>query len=291
MNTRGFTLIELLVGIVLVGIVGGAIYLVLLNSQRVYTLQTERAAMNQNNRAAAVILPSELRELNPTDTMESDITVMEDDRVEYKGMRSFAIVCALPVDDGEKGELVVEQQTFGLRAAGAGAFDPKTDSIVVFAEKNPATRLDNLWVHANLVEVGEAPCRTGQRGIRLVLDNVTPDSGLGDVRPGAPLRAFEMMRLLSYPDAYADLWFGAGTKEKNGAWTTQPVLGPLAASGLVLAYLDADGKPTNVPEEVARIEFTVVGQTTGPVRGSSGMAPAEAAITTAVTPRNGAKEN
>lgn len=288
MNRRGFTLIELLVGIVLVGIVGSAIYQVLLNSQRVYTLQTERAAMNQNNRAAVAILPSEFRELNPSDTIESDILDMSATSIEYKAMRGLFLVCAVPVDNGTSGTVVVESQGYGLR----WWIENGRDSVVVFAEGSPASRLDNHWVHANVSTAGSGTCRGGQTGMQLALTNVTPEGGLANVTPGAPLRTFEMMRILSYTDVAGDMWLGAQTREKGGGWsTTQPMLGPLAPRGLLLTYLDTDGAATTNEAEVAQIDMTVIGQTTGPVRGASGMAPAVDTLVTAVAPRNGIRDN
>ena len=288
MTRRGFTLIELLVGIVLVGIVGGAIYTVLLNSQRVYTMQTERAAMNQNNRAAIAILPSEFRELNPTDSLESDIADMDANSIEYKAMRNLFLVCGQPVDNGNNGTLVVEAQGFGLR----WWFDLGRDSVLIFAEGNPATRMDNYWVHANLANQTSGTCRGGRPGYLLTLTNVTPNNGLSDVSPGAPLRAFEMMRILTYQDVAGDQWLGAQINVKGSGWTTtQPMLGPLAPGGLALTYADENGATTSQEEDVARIGMTVIGQTTGPVRGASGMAPAVDTLVTSVAPRNGIREN
>ena len=288
MTRRGFTLIELLVGIVLVGIVGGAIYQVLLNSQRVYTMQTERAAMNQNNRAAIAILPSEFRELNPSDSLVSDIADMDVNSIEYKAMRNLFLVCSQPVDNGNNGTLVVESQGFGLR----WWFDLGRDSVVIFAEGSPATRMDNHWVHANLAGQTNGTCRGGGPGLLLTLTNVTPLNGLSDVSPGAPLRAFEMMRILTYQDVAGDEWLGAQINVKGSGWTTtQPMLGPLAPGGLTLTYADETGSTTSQEEDVARIGMTVIGQTTGPVRGASGMAPGVDTLVTSVAPRNGNREN
>jgi prepilin-type N-terminal cleavage/methylation domain-containing protein len=288
MNQRGFTLIELLVGVVLTGIVGGSIYLVLLNSQRVYTLQTERAAMNQNSRAAVAILPSEFRELSVTDAYGSDITDMDGTSIEYKAMRSLWLVCAQPVDNGNNGTVIVESQGYGVR----WWFDLARDSALVFAEGSATSRADNIWVHANIATSTYTAngCRGGRPGYILALNNVEPANGLGRVHVGAALRGFEMMRLSTYTDVNGDVWLGAQNYVKNGGWATlQPVLGPLAGGGLALVYTDENGNVTSNRDAVAHIGLTVIGQTQAAVRGSSGMARAVDTLVTATTLRNNAR--
>ena len=76
MNRRGFTLIELLIGLVLTSVVALSIYQVLVNNQRVHRVQTERIDLNATLRAAVSIIPAELREMNASDTADSDIAAM-----------------------------------------------------------------------------------------------------------------------------------------------------------------------------------------------------------------------
>lgn len=290
MNRRGFTLIELLVGIVLVGIVGGAIYQILLNSQRVYTMQTERAAMNQNNRAAVAILPSEFRELDASDVFGSDINDMDGTSIEYKAMRSLFLVCRQPQDNGNNGEVMVEYEGSGVR----WWFDQARDSVLIFAEGSATSRADNVWVHANIatVEYTSSDCRGGRPGYKLTLTGVTPTNGLSRVHVGSALRGFEMMRLSTYTDVNGDAWLGAQNFVKNGGWSTlQPVLGPLAPGGLQLEYTDENGSTTSNEAQVAHIGLTVIGQTQSAVRGASGMGRAVDTLVTGTALRNNARGN
>jgi len=71
LNRRGLTLVELLVALVLLSIVSAALYRVLVSNQRIYEAQTQRIDMQQNIRAAATILPADMREL---DASEGDIS-------------------------------------------------------------------------------------------------------------------------------------------------------------------------------------------------------------------------
>ena len=67
LNRRGLTLVELLVALVLLSIVSAALYRVLVSNQRIYQAQTQRIDMQQNIRAAAQILPADLRELDASE--------------------------------------------------------------------------------------------------------------------------------------------------------------------------------------------------------------------------------
>src|SRR5437667_9994140 len=94
---RGFTMVELLVALVLLGLVSAALYRVLVNNQRLYMAQTQRIDLSQNIRAAANILPAELREI---DAADGDIIAMAPDRLEVRAMRWLGFTCVAPVLGG-----------------------------------------------------------------------------------------------------------------------------------------------------------------------------------------------
>lgn len=286
MKRDGFTLVEILIGMILVALVAGAIYQVLVNSQRVYTLQTERANLNANNRAVVSILPAELRELNASDAISSDIIAMSATGVTYKAMRNLFILCQPPDISGSNGTLHLWRGVaYGLRPQ----IDDARDSIFIFAEGALNTRQDNYWVHANVrsVDVSGATCPGNTASIVVDVNGVAPSNGLNDVRAGSPVRSFEMVRIVAYADALGDQWLGAQTWTKSSGWSnTQPLLGPLAASGLQLTYFDAAGNTTATPADVSRIGVMVIGQTSTPVRGSGGFQPAVDTLVTDVALRN-----
>src|SRR5437773_316193 len=94
LNRRGLTLVELLVALVLLSIVSAALYRVLVSNQRIYQAQTQRIDMQQNIRAAAQILPADLREL---DASEGDISAASATSVTFRAMRWIGIMCSAPV--------------------------------------------------------------------------------------------------------------------------------------------------------------------------------------------------
>jgi len=269
MTRRGFTLVELLVALVLVGIVAASIYQLLINNQRIYLEQTERVDLNATIRTAVALLPSELKEADASDPLGSDIVAMSASSITFKAMRGLYVLCqAPPTGTTTSGEIVAYRSTtFGMRAA-----DATSDSVLVFAEGTPYVRADNVWLHANLAGVsygGSCPASAGS--VTLSLTGIEPSGGLDNVAASAPVRVYEVIQILTYTDALGDLWLGRREYRKGSGWSdTQPLLGPLAASGLSFTYYDSNGNVTNTPANVARIEVRVIGQTSRTVRASDG---------------------
>lgn len=285
----GFTLVELLIVVVLVGAVGGALFGVLNSNQQVYRAQTERAAMNDNTRSVIGILPGELRELDASDTLASDIVAMSADGVTYKAMRGLHFLCAAPIDGGTTGTITLwADRAFGLRPR----LEAGRDSVMIFAEADSSRRGDNFWIHANVgwPPVTGVACPGGAPSVTVQLDNVRPSGGLGDVTAGAPVRNFEMVRISTYTDVQGDQWLGGSRYDKSSGWSdTEPLLGPLAASGLQLAYFDSTGAVTTNASNVALIELVVIGQTAQPVRATGGIRRAVDTLVTSVALRNNAR--
>jgi prepilin-type N-terminal cleavage/methylation domain-containing protein len=286
MNRRGFTLVEVLVAMVLAGIVTASIYQLLVSNQRVYRLQTERADLNADLRAALAILPSELREISATDTTESDLISMTSSAVTFKAMRTLHFLCEdPPTGTGSSGTIVVYRALqYGLRA-----LDATRDSILVFAEGDTSARGDNYWVHANASGVSATVCPDGSAGMAISLNGVSPAGGLDDVMAGAPARGFEVEEVRSYPDANGDLWLGLRQYGTGSGWgTTQPLLGPLAASGLQFSYFDSVGATTAIPTQVFSIGLTVIGSTDETVVSGADTRRLEDTLTTRIAIRNNA---
>lgn len=286
MSRRGFTLVELIVGVILSGIVGTTIFFLLTNSQRAYQMQTERTRLNNSTRATVAILPAELRELNAADTLESDILEMTATSVAFKAMRGLFFVCQQPTGSGPNGTVVLwRSPVYGLRTD----IDENRDSVLIFAEGDASTRTDNYWLHAN---VNGAPttgtaCPGGAASITLTLNGAEPGGSMGDIGLGAPLRTYEVVRLSTYTDGLGDLWLGGQRYTKGAGYgTIQPLLGPLAASGLQLTYLDQFGVTTTDEEEVAQIGVVVIGQTAAPIQTPGGLVRGVDTLITAVALRN-----
>ena len=282
MMSRGFTLVELMVGIVMAGVLSTALYAVLVNNQRTYMMQTARADLNATVRTAISYLPGELRELNAQDPAGSDIIAMTASSFRYKAMRTVYFAC----DDANVGglELAVHRDiTFGIRG-----LDPTFDSILVFSDFDPKTRLDDAWAHGNLVSINTgSSCPDGTPTLRLNITGISA-AGLRGIMRGAPVRTFEVVELQLYQSG--DEWWIGGRRYSTSAasWSAvEPIVGPLTATGLRLVYLDAAGAVTTDPTEVVRVGLGVTGRTTVPIWNSTGdLAYGVDSLVTQVTLRN-----
>jgi hypothetical protein len=145
--------------------------------------------------------------------------------------------------------------------------------VVVFADFDPKTRFDDQWLHGSLsaVNTGGAACADGAPSARFTLTGI-PAAALAGVTQGAPVRFFEVAELTTYADGSGVWWLGGRLFDKSSnAWSArEPVLGPLAASGLRLAYFDSTGAVTANRAEVARIGVTVTGKTREPIYDRTG---------------------
>lgn len=283
MNRHGFTLIELMVALFLFAVVSAAIYQLLVGNQRVYQAQTQRVDLNANLRAAVALLPGEMRELNATDTVESDILAMSADQVELKALRGLYVVCGIDNIGGPNGSnvdlVIYPEPKFELRE-----IDPGRDSVLVYVENAQWTRTDNYWAHADLrgVTQGTLCDDLVTAGTELQLRGVYPADlpwawqSLDSVKVGAPLRTFELLRYETYQDVQGDWWLGMRQYTKAQGWAAapQPLLGPLSAQGMSLIYYDVNENEldpaTADPANVVRIGVQVIGRTAQPVRESGG---------------------
>lgn len=256
----GFTLVELLVALVLFGLVGTSIYQVLVTNQRLYLRQTETVSTNQAARAAASVLPGEIRELSATDVLGSDVLTATATGFRYRALQNVYFACA----DALAGTVTVDgTRWFGLRAIAAG-----TDSLLVFAENDPTTRTDDTWRHVDVTAaVAGVACSGGAASLTL-----TVNGDVTGVLTGAPVRAFQPAEVSLYEDASGDWWLGRRTYDKAGAaWSSiQPVVGPLTEDGLALVYYDENGAVTADRALIARIGIAVTSTGTRPMQSDTG---------------------
>ena len=273
---RGFTLIELMIALVLLGLVSASIYKVLVNNQRVYLAQTQTIDLNQNMRAAAAILPAELREL---DAADGDITFMGPDSIRIRAMRQLAFVCQIPALGGGIGQIqlfVRANPIYGNRQLfNQGG---QRDSILVYWEGNPQTRSDDQWLPAQVQSVAPGNCSdsgvvVGAAAFNLSLQpqwiNDPSLNKAGAILNGAPVRGFDKVVYRSYQAADGD-WY-LGQRNATAGSVIQPIVGPLiGANGLSFTYYDSAGAVTNVTTQVAQIEVVLRARTASPIRASGG---------------------
>jgi len=282
---RGFTMVELLVALVLLALVRAALYRVLVNNQRLYTAQTQRIDLSQNIRAASNILPAEFRQLDASD---NDITAIGPDSISIHALRWTSFVCIAPVLNGTaagrtmtiRGGQPGDPMFFGSRGILVG-----TDSISVYLDANPTSRLDDYYVPARLTNAVSGPALCpgppARPGTTITWDGnfFAGNNVAGAIPVGAPVWGFERITYRLYLSPQDGLYY-IGYGPTGGA--KQPLIGPVLPNGLTFSYFDSTGAATAVRTRIARIDITVRARTTIAVR-SGGTAPAQTIVDSVVT--------
>lgn len=286
-SRAGFTLVELMIALTLLGIVGAVTVRLLSDTQRVTAAQGERAHMQSTTRIGALVMPTELREINPA---MGDLTAMSDTSIEYRGMRNLAISCTAPTPTSV---LLSAASVGGLRPFQVG------DSLLVFVEVDKNEDIDDRWGLAVVQNVSAGNiCPGGAASIALTLSpanggmNYQDAPGVtvtaSELLTGAPVRAFEHVTMSTYTDANSDNWLAMkiGT---GGTW--EPLVGPLpSTNGIALTYFDALDNVTATTTLVRSIGISIRGETTQPVYGrgpaASGPQLLTDTLSTRVTLRN-----
>jgi prepilin-type N-terminal cleavage/methylation domain-containing protein len=294
---RGFTLVELLLAMVLALLVGGVVHRLLLHGQRLARAQSERMALQENVRAAALVLSRELGaigfdEVTPEASaalgypagVRSDLLALAPGSATYLAERGGGRVCGVAPGASE---VVIARSSWESPRA------PRvTDSLLVFAESDPATSADDGWIHFGIASNVPAGCPDGQAGIAVRLGVPAPlDAAvLGRVTPGAPVRLAEVMEVRHY-ESGGKWWFGM--RSVSTGETITPVAGPLADSssatrGLTLVARDAAGLPAADLAAARAVEISLLGITDEPVHGRDLRRPTidSFALTTRVALRN-----
>ena len=234
-SSRGFTLLEMVVATGMMLIVSGAVYQLLLSTQRLARSQSERLSMQSTARNAVLLVLAELRELNTAEGMgqaRNDILSGSGTSVTYRAGRGFGLLCQPPTST----------QIRLARNAFAAARDPQPgrDSVSVYLDGDPATDADDAWLSLGITGVSTAvPC-LGSLEPAITL-SVPETSGLVGVEAGTPVRISEIMELRLYR-SQAVSWLGLRSVGSGEA--IQPVAGPLSDNGFQLEYLDRQGHST-----------------------------------------------
>jgi prepilin-type N-terminal cleavage/methylation domain-containing protein len=291
MNRRGFTLIELLIALILMTAVGGAIYQILLNNQRVYQRQTQQVDMQNNLRTVVGFLPADMRELDAGDPLGGDILSMDSNVVRYKATRGLYFLCTAP---DTLGLSITVFYGDSLRFPRFVAYpNISRDTLYIYAEGDTTTRTDNAWLRAAVSSVSyntncpQGVLPTGAGGYTIGLTGLST-AQLARVEKGAPVRSTQIWEVQVYQDALGDWWLGARDYYTSGSWTTvQPIVGPLSgASGLKLVYYDSTGAVTSNRSLVRRVGLTVETRSASRVVTLSGFDYAVEDLATQIALRN-----
>jgi prepilin-type N-terminal cleavage/methylation domain-containing protein len=245
---RGFTLIELMLAMVMMLIVSGAVYQLLITTQRVAAVQTEQLGMQANVRGAALVVLNELRELGTSPDGRAalnDITRIAPSAISYRASRGFSHACQTL----GPGQIRIGRNHF------TGHRDPQPgrDSALVYLEA-PLAGPDSGWIPLGITSVSTATPCTGMAGPGITI--TLSGTGASEApAAGTPIRVFERMELALY-QSDGESWLGL--KSVSAGEVIQPLFGPLAdRDGLQLAYFDAAGRPTSVPTDVGGIAVTL----------------------------------
>ena len=293
LNRRGLTLVELLVALVLLSIVSAALYRVLVSNQRIYQAQTQRIDMQQNIRAAAQILPADLREI---DASEGDIASASATSITFRAMRWLGIICSAPVT----GPLpAVTNPVLVFTVVG--------DSVLIRYEGDEGTRNDDAWVRGVITGMVAQTCPAGLPYSDAAGERVTATASMlaADAPPqlatpnvtnsiyqGASVRGFVPVTYSLYQPAGDTSWYVGLTRPGSAI---QPIVGPVLANGLAFTFLNDTNNVVLNPAlandlvRVGSVQFTLRARTQQPVRNqtsAAGSANVVDSVTVRVALRN-----
>ena len=244
---RGFTLVEIMVALTVTLIVTGAMYNLLLNTQRLTRAQSARVALQSSVRAGALIVANELSELNSAaggSTSQNDIIAPGAHAVTYRAARGVGFICQV----AGPGVIRLARSSFSANR------DPQAgrDDALVFVPGDSAVGSGDTWVAVRIAGVATTfACPGGNPGITLTL-SASPSPLL--LEEGTPVRVVEPIELRLYP---SDETWWLGARSVNTGEAIQPLVGPLASDGFRLEYLDALGGPTVDRTRIKSIRVTI----------------------------------
>jgi prepilin-type N-terminal cleavage/methylation domain-containing protein len=256
-NRRGFTLIEIMISLTLMLMVMGAVYKLILSSQRLSRAQAERMSLQSNVRIGSLVVLSDLRELNTVTggaAAENDILAIAPSSITYRGMRGTGWICQAPTAT----QVRISRSSF----SGYRDPEPTRDSLYVFLDGNPDTETDDAWLPVAITAVSTATACPGIIGAGITLTTPNTASLVG-LTTGTPVHFYEVMELKLH-QADGRSWLGARSVSAGEA--VQPVLGPLTDdNGFLLTYLDAAGVVTADRTAIKSILVTLRGISDGAV--------------------------
>jgi type II secretory pathway pseudopilin PulG len=274
-SRRAFTLAEVMISLTLTLVVAGALYGLLVSTQRVTRAQAQRVDLQSSVRAGSLVVLSELRELSavPGGTAgQNDILVAGPTALVYRAMRGIGFICGVPSPTAIR----IAQSTF------TGHRDPQAgrDDVLIFIEDSAAAGAKDLWLGTKIVSVATAPC-PGALGPGITL-TLPAGASVAGLEAGTPVRFAEVMELRLY-ESEGRSWLGARSVSSGEA--IQPLVGPLTnESGFRLDYLDATGAPTADRTSIKSIRIALRGTTENGGAGNS--TPVEEELITQVALRN-----
>ena len=247
----GFTLAEVLIVLMILGIVGTAVFKVLLKQQQAYRDTARQADMQREIRLTGSFLPAELRS---TSSAGGDILAMAEDKVEFLANTGSSVICEKPTLSTI---YLPPLNPAGITLTNWYSQPVVGDSVFLFNDGLDAGTVDDTWERSAVSAVGSssgwctgAPYAHptldgGKLRYSITLTTVLPDS----VKVGNVVRFARPVRYQLY-SASSGKWYVGLQERLNNAWTSIEAVGgpfrPFAAndsplSGLQFRYFDSLG--------------------------------------------------
>jgi hypothetical protein len=252
--------------------VSGAVYQLLLTTQRLTRAQTEHLALQSAVRNAVLVVLSELRELSTAQGQgreRNDLLSGTATGMTYRATRGVGLIC----------QPATSSQIRLARGGFIAARDPQPgrDSAYVFVEGNANIDEDDIWQPVAITAVSNLASCAGTLEPGLTL-TVTPSSSLVGLSAGTPVRIYEVMELRLYRSE-GKSWLGMRSVSAGEA--IQPLAGPLSNDGFRLVYRDRTGRATEDLTAVSSIGIAVhgIGERQPSLNGAASDSMAEELVT------------
>lgn len=251
-NRRGFTLVELLVALIMLVVVGGALYRLLITVQRVSGRQTEVSNLQGNLRAGMQLVQSELSEVfTNAGAGTSDILgTLSSTAIRYRAMRGLGETCEITTS-----YVKVRTDNFNGRLPTAG-----TSRLFFLWDRDSTKVTDDQWLDLPITAVSSSTCPDGITPATTLSVTLTADQRDSTYVPSV-VRTWEEMEIGQVTDG-GQRWLGIRSVTA-GETALVPVIGPLEASGngVNFTYLGDNNWIAATPSTVKSIVVTLRGVT------------------------------
>lgn len=271
---RGFSLPELMISLLVLAVVGGAIYESLRRQQQVFRSIALMVAVRGDVRDAAEVVAADLAAASPLDTLP----LVADSAVEFYSAIAASLTC-----DSAPGYTIrmpPEKLQSGYRLTTLLATPDSGDVLLVFNYDSAATAGEPRWDRHAIASVSSRPASFAcppSTGFTTLADATAPSyvitlkgAASAGVRAGAPVRLLRRTRYSLYRSSDSDWYLGSRRCNPLGPSACnaiQPLSGPYAPysraggqSGIALRYFDVVGAsllPSSGSSKVSRVEVTV----------------------------------